>query len=165
MVFLGLFVKRLQTSLRDLLIKPSFVCLLKICKKTHVKQSLICSISSWMTRIIYLFDRSPCFMRSPGHCCAGGSIDITVVRSKVQKDNYRLITAYLLLRVNYDKIMHARWDFDVSSARTRRVSELDKHQKWSASVLFCHNSGAQSKYAVVNLIHTWRNQTFLFFYY
>ena len=31
--------------------------------------------------------------------------------------NYRLMTAYLLLRVNLDKIMHARWDFDVSSAR------------------------------------------------
>ena len=24
--------------------------------------------------------------------------------------------------------MHARWDFDASSARTRRVSALDKHQ-------------------------------------
>ena len=76
---------------------------------------------------------------------------------------YRLITACLLLRVNLDKIMHARWDFDVSSARTRRVSALDKHQNWSASVLFCLNSGAQSKYAVVNLIHTRRKQTFLSF--
>ena len=28
---------------------------------------------------------------------------------------YRLITAYLLLQVNLDKIMHARWDFDASS--------------------------------------------------
>ena len=73
---------------------------------------------------------------------------------------YRLITAYLLLRVNLDKIMHARWDFDASSARTRRVSALDKHQNWSASALFCLNSRAQSKYAVVNLIHTWRKQTF-----
>ena len=35
--------------------------------------------------------------------------------------NYRLITAYLLLRVNLDKIMHACWDFDASSARTRRT--------------------------------------------
>ena len=34
-------------------------------------------------------------------------------------NNYRLITAYLLLRVNLDKIMHARWDFDASSAQTR----------------------------------------------
>ena len=41
---------------------------------------------------------------------------------------YRLITAYLLLRVNLDKIMHARWDFDASSTQTRRVSALDKHQ-------------------------------------
>ena len=77
--------------------------------------------------------------------------------------NYRLITAYLLLRVNLDKIMHALWDFDASSARTRRVSALDKHQNWSASELFCLNSQAQSKYAVVNLIHTRRKQTFLSF--
>ena len=76
---------------------------------------------------------------------------------------YRLITAYLLLRVNLDKIMHARWDFDASSARTRRVSALDKHQNWSASALFCLNSRAQSKYAVVNLIHTRRKRTFLSF--
>ena len=78
-------------------------------------------------------------------------------------NSYRLITAYLLLRVNLDKIMHARWDFDASSARTRRVSALDKHQNWSASALFCLNSRAQSKYAVVNLIHTRRKQTFLSF--
>ena len=77
--------------------------------------------------------------------------------------NYRLINAYLLLRVNLDKIMHARWDFDASSARTRRVSALDKHQNWSASALFCLNSRAQSKYAIVNLIHTRRKQTFLSF--
>ena len=55
---------------------------------------------------------------------------------------YRLITAYLLLRVNCDKIMHARWDFDVSSARTRKVSALDKHQNSSESALFCHDSQA-----------------------
>ena len=41
---------------------------------------------------------------------------------------YRSITAYLRLQVNCDKIMHGRWDFDASSARTRRVSVLDKHQ-------------------------------------
>ena len=76
---------------------------------------------------------------------------------------YRLMTAYLLLRVNLDKIMHARWDFDASSARTRRVSALDKHQNWSASALFCLNSRAQSEYAVVNLIHTRRKQTVLSF--
>ena len=74
-----------------------------------------------------------------------------------------LITTYLLLRVNLDKIMHACWDFDASSARNRRVSALDKHQNWSASALFCLNSRAQSKYAVVNLIHTRRKQTFLSF--
>ena len=84
-------------------------------------------------------------------------------KSKYAVINYRLITAYLLLRVNLDKIMHARWDFDASSARTRRVSALDKHQHWSASALFCLNSRAQSKYAVFNLIHTRRKQTFLSF--
>ena len=78
-------------------------------------------------------------------------------------NNYRLITAYLLLRVNLDKIMHARWDFDASSARTRRVSALDKHQNWSASALFCLNSRAQNKYTGVNLIHTRRKQTVLSF--
>ena len=81
----------------------------------------------------------------------------------LRKYIYRLITAYLLLRVNLDKIMHAHWDFDASSAQTRRVSALDKHQNWSTSALFCLNSRAQSKYAVVNLIHTRRKQTFLSF--
>ena len=75
----------------------------------------------------------------------------------------RSITAYLLLRVNLDKIMLARWDFDVSSARTWRVSALDKHQNWSACALFCLNFRAQSKYAVVHLIHTQCKQTFLSF--
>ena len=78
-----------------------------------------------------------------------------------QWNTYRLITAYLLLRVNLDKIMHARWDFDASNAWTRRVSALDKHQNWSASALFSLNSQAQSKHAVVNLILTRRKQTFL----
>ena len=82
-----------------------------------------------------------------------------------QWNNYRLITAYLLLRVNLDKIMHARWDFDASSAQTRRVSALDKHQNWSASALFCLNSRAQSKYAVVDLIHTRHKTNFFLFYY
>ena len=62
------------------------------------------------------------------------------------------------MRVNLDKIMHARWDFDASSARA-----LDKHQNWSASALFCLNSRAQSNYAVVNLIHTQPKQTVLSF--
>ena len=55
---------------------------------------------------------------------------------------YRLIPAYLLLGVNYDKIMHASWDFDVLSARTRRVSAFDKYQNWSPIALFFHNSQA-----------------------
>ena len=41
---------------------------------------------------------------------------------------YRLLTAYLFLQVNCDKIMHVRWDFDASNAWTQRVSALDKHQ-------------------------------------
>ena len=36
--------------------------------------------------------------------------------------NYWLKTAYLLLRVNLDKIVYARWNFDASSARTQRVN-------------------------------------------
>ena len=38
--------------------------------------------------------------------------------------NYRLITVCLLLQVNGDKIMHVRWDFDASNARTCRVSTV-----------------------------------------
>ena len=64
---------------------------------------------------------------------------------------YRLITVYLLKQVNCDKIMHVRWDFDVSNARTQRVCALDKHENWSESALFCYNSWTKSKYA----IHTW----------
>ena len=86
-----------------------------------------------------------------------------IIHGNMEFKIYRLITAYLLLRVNLDKIMHVRWDFDASSARTRRVSALDKHQNWSASALFCLNSRAQSKYAVVTLIHAQRKQTFLSF--
>ena len=94
-----------------------------------------------------------------------GSMDVRLHLLAIPRVfNYRLITAYLLLRVNLDRIMHARWDFDASSARTRRVSALDKHQNWSASAVFCLNSRAQSKYAVVNLIHTRRKQTFLSFF-
>ena len=51
--------------------------------------------------------------------------------------------------------MHSHWDFDASNAQTQRVSALDKHQNWSTSALFCHNFQAESKYAVINLIHTW----------
>ena len=40
------------------------------------------------------------------------------------------MVAYLLLRVNCDKIMHMRWDFDVSNAQAQRVKELNKHQIW-----------------------------------
>ena len=58
------------------------------------------------------------------------------------KNTYRLITVYLLLWVNCDKIMHAHWDFNASRAQTWKVSALDKHQNWSASALFCHNSQA-----------------------
>ena len=43
------------------------------------------------------------------------------------------------------------------------MSVLDKHQTWSTSACFCHNSQAQSKYAVINLIHTWYEETFVSF--
>ena len=72
--------------------------------------------------------------------------------------DYRLITAYLLLLVNCDQIMHMRWDFDASSAQNRRVSALDKHQNWSESALCCHISWEPSNYAVINLIHTQHKQ-------
>ena len=45
------------------------------------------------------------------------------------------------------------------TSELHRVSALDKHQNWSTSALFCLNSQAQSKYTVVNLIHTRRKQT------
>ena len=67
------------------------------------------------------------------------------------------------MRVNYDKIMEARWNFDASSARTRRVSVLGKHQNRSESALFCYNSWTQSKYTVINLIHTRLKETFCLF--
>ena len=79
--------------------------------------------------------------------------------------NYRLITVYLLLQVNLDKLMHRCWDFDASCARNWKVSALDKNQNWNASALFCLNSRAQSKYAVINLIQTRRKQNFFVFYY
>ena len=37
---------------------------------------------------------------------------------------------------------------------------LDKYQNRSASALFCQNSRAQSKYSVVNLIHSLCKQSF-----
>ena len=82
---------------------------------------------------------------------------------RLEHSNYRLITAYSLLRVNLDKIMHVRWDFDASSAQTRRMNALDKHQKLSACVLFCLNSRAQSKYTVIYLTHTGHKRTYYFF--
>ena len=117
-------------------------------KITHQKHLAQSGCSTWSAvdifNILHVFTREP----------------IRGQEIKLECMNYRLITAYLLLRVNLDKIMHARWDFDAQSARTRRVSALDKYQNWSASSLFCLNSRAQSKYAVVNLIHTRRKQTF-----
>ena len=84
----------------------------------------------------------------------------------IGNNKYRLITAYLLLQVNCNNIMHARWDFDSTNARTRRVrvSALVKNQNWSESALFRHNSRTQSKYAVVNLIHIRHKHTFCLFY-
>ena len=39
-----------------------------------------------------------------------------------QETNCRLITAYLLLRVNWDTVMHMHQDFDVLSAQGRKVN-------------------------------------------
>ena len=58
---------------------------------------------------------------------------------------YGLINTYIFLRVNCNKIMHARWNSDAPSA-------LVEHQNWSESALFCNNS--RSQYAVINLILT-----------
>ena len=78
---------------------------------------------------------------------------------------YRLITASLLLRVNCDKIMHVRWDFDASCARTQRVSTLDKHQNWSERFRSCQHlrlyhspccnmTHSCFSYSTKNLVHT-----------
>ena len=48
-----------------------------------------------------------------------------------------LLTAYLLLRVNCDKIMHTRWDFDGQMHKPERLSTLDKHQNWNESMNVC----------------------------
>ena len=72
----------------------------------------------------------------------------------IQCSDYRLMTAYLLLLVNCDKVMHARQDFDVSNAHTRRVSTLDKHQNRTKAYYFVtvieHKVNTQS----LILIHT-----------
>ena len=60
-------------------------------------------------------------------------------------------------------VMHARWDFDALNAWTLRVNVLDKHRD-CASALFCRNFQAQSKYTVINLVHTWHKQTFSLLY-
>ena len=51
------------------------------------------------------------------------------------RNNYRLITAYLLLRVNCDKIMHACWDFDVSNTQTQRGVGQASKLKWKCIIL------------------------------
>ena len=131
---------------------PQWACgiQMELCKIIHVQYSISYTKSAHIY-MIYQLPKQP-WSHQLYH----------IIFYKMSKcNNYRLITVYLLLRVNLDKIMHACWNFDTSSARTRRVSALDKHQNWSASALFCLNSRAQSKYAVINLIHTRRKQTFL----
>ena len=118
------------------------------------------TIYDYLWKLMLFYDRLPLGLLTYHHL---NTFRLQVIRLGRCSYIYRLITAYLLLRVNLDKIMHARWDFDASSARTRRVSAMDKHQNWSASALFCLNSRSQSKYAAVNLIHTRRKQTFFSF--
>ena len=48
--------------------------------------------------------------------------------------------------------MHARWDFDASSARTQRVSAPDKHQNWSYNMCVVF-----AEYMNVNLTHFWEH--------
>ena len=68
---------------------------------------------------------------------------------------FQLLLCYsILLRGEINKIMHML-RFYASSAQIWKVSSMNKHENWRATALFCHNSQAQSKYAVVNLIHTW----------
>ena len=57
--------------------------------------------------------------------------------------------------------MHAHQDFD-SMQKQEGWVHLDKDQNLSKSALLCHNSQAQNKYEVINLIYT--RQTFLSFY-
>ena len=139
----------------------------KVCKSSAQKSDACTSCRHLFIKCLYLIKASctDAEVSSGSFWFAGRMASARVKHQKLHPRNYRLITAYLLLRMDLDKIMHARWDFDASSARTRRVSALDKHQNWSAGVLFCQNSQAQSKYAVVNLIHTRRKQFFFVFYY
>ena len=60
------------------------------------------------------------------------------------------------MRVNCDKIMHTRWDFDVSSARTQRVSALDKHQA-SACISFATILTIYPGSKFINLMLAWFN--------
>ena len=40
---------------------------------------------------------------------------------------------------------------------------IGQTSNWSKFAIFCHNSWAQSKNGVLNLIHTWHKQTLAFF--
>ena len=62
--------------------------------------------------------------------------DVVRVKKKNQ-ESVQPLEAFPISNISYcDKIMHARWEFDVFSAQTRRVSALDKHQNWSESPFF-----------------------------
>ena len=65
-----------------------------------------------------------------------------------------LITVNGLLRVNYDIMKYANWDFNALNSQICRISALNKHQNRNISAFFCFNSQAQSKYGVINLIQT-----------
>ena len=48
---------------------------------------------------------------------------------------------FLLLKVNCDKKVHARWNFDASSAWTRRLSAQEKHKKTRKCIILSQFSG------------------------
>ena len=69
---------------------------------------------------------------------------------------HRLITAYLLLRVNFDKIMQGALRFWCIKCMKRKGECIEQASKLKPKCIIYHNSRAQSKYTVVSLIYTRR---------
>ena len=83
---------------------------------------------------------------------------LLLYKSQDAKNQYRL-TAYLLLRMNLDKIMHTHWDVDASSSMNPRGKCTGQASKSKVMCIILFNSRALSKYAVINLIHTQHKKT------